>query len=202
MQSERAEWARARKESKLVSLLIQIYLLLRSTNRVAATLTGYIPIHTVRLLLYKYLFRVDIPFDAIISNKCRYNEPAGVHIGHHSIIGPDAFLDGRMGLFIGNNANISDEVRIFTLEHDITSPTFAHKGGAVYIDDWVYIGARVTILPSVRIGAGAVVASGAVVTKDVEPWTMVGGVPAKFIKKRPIVQYTLDTKPNMGRFLH
>jgi len=202
MQSQQAEWARAHKGSKLVSLLIQIYLLLRSVNNVAATLTGYIPIHTVRLLLYKYLFRVEIPFDAIIFNRCRYNEPAGVHIGHHSFIGRDAFLDGRMGLFIGSNANIADEVRIFTLEHDITSPNFAQKGGAVYIDDWVYIGARVTILPSVRIGAGAVVASGAVVTKDVEPWTMVGGVPARFIKKRPIVQYTLDTKPNMWRFLH
>ena len=202
MQNQKAEWARARRESKLVSLLIQIYLLLRSVNHVAATLTGYIPIHTVRLLLYQYLFRVEVPFDAIIFNRCRYNEPAGVHIGHHSIIGSDAFLDGRMGLFIGSNVNIGDEVRIFTLEHDITSSNFAHKGGAVYIDDWVYIGARVTILPSVRIGAGAVVASGAVVTKDVEPWTMVGGVPARFIKKRPIVQYTLNTKPNMWRFLH
>ena len=183
--ARKAEWARARKDSKLVSLLKQIYFLLRSVNHVAAALTGYIPIHTVRLLLYKYLFRVDVPFDAIIFNRCRYNEPAGVHIGHHSIIGRDAFLDGRMGLFIGSNANIGDDVRIFTLEHDITSSNFAIKGGAVYIDDWVYIGARVTILPSVRIGAGAVVASGAVVTKDVEPWTMVGGVPARFIKKDP-----------------
>jgi acetyltransferase-like isoleucine patch superfamily enzyme len=201
MQSKKAEWARAHKESKLVSLLIQIYFLLRSVNHVAVALTGYVPIHTVRLLLYKYLFRVEVPFDAVIFNRCRYIEPAGVHIGHHSIIGSYAYLDGRMGLFIGSNVNIGDEVRIFTLEHDITSSNFATKGGAVYIDDWVYVGARVTILPSVRIGAGAVVASGAVVTKDVEPWTMVGGVPARFIKKRPIVQYTLNTKPNMLRFL-
>jgi len=118
-----------------------------------------------------------------------------VHIGHHSIIGGDSYFDGRKGVFIGSNVNIAAEVRIFTLEHDITSPNFGVKGGAVYIDDWVYIGPRVTILPSVRIGAGAVVAAGAVVTKDVEPWTMVGGVPAKFIKKRPIVRYTLDVKP-------
>ena len=104
-------------------------------------------------------------------------------------------------MFIGSNVNIAAEVRIFTLEHDITSPDFGSKGGAVHIDDWVYIGPRVTILPSVRIGAGAVVATGAVVTKDVEPWTMVGGVPARFIKERPIVQYTLDTKPNLARFL-
>jgi len=201
MRSQAIKWVRARKEKKLVSILVQAYFFLWAFNRFAATLTGYIPIHTVRLLLYKYLFRVAVPFDAIIFNRCRYTEPAGVHIGHHSIIGSYAYLDGRMGLFIGSNVNIGDEVRIFTLEHDITSSNFATKGGAVYIGDWVYVGARVTILPSVRIGAGAVVASGAVVTKDVEPWTMVGGVPARFIKTRPIVQYALNTKPNMLRFL-
>jgi acetyltransferase-like isoleucine patch superfamily enzyme len=201
MRSKVMGWARARKEKKLVSILVQVYLFLWAVNRFAATLTGYIPIHTVRLLLYKYLFRVDIPLDVIIYNRCRYNTPAGVHIGHHSIIGPDAYFDARRGLFVGSNVNIACEVRIYTLQHDITSPNFGEKGGAVHIGDWVYIGPRVTILPSVRIGAGAVVAAGAVVTKDVEPWTMVGGVPAKYLKKRPFVQYTLDTKPNLIRFL-
>ena len=103
-------------------------------------------------------------------------------------------MDGRFDLNIGNNVNIAGEVRIYTLEHDIASPTFAGSGGPVTIQDWVYIGTRVTILPGVTIGEGAVIASGAVVTKDVAPWTMVGGVPAKFIKNRPVVKYTLDTK--------
>jgi acetyltransferase-like isoleucine patch superfamily enzyme len=201
MRSKMLGLARAHKESKFVWFLIQVYYFFYSVNRFAATLTGYIPIHTVRLLLYKHLFRVDVPLDAIIDSRCRYNEPAGVHIGHHSIIGRNAYLDGRRGLFVGSNANISDEVRIWTLEHDIASPDFGIKGGAVHIDNWVYIGPRVTILPGVRIGEGAVVAAGAVVTKDVEPWTMVGGVPARYIKKRPVVQYTLDTKPNLARFL-
>ena len=62
------------------------------------------------------------------------------------------------------------------------------------LEDWVYIGSGATILPGVTIGEGAVVACGAVVTKDVEPWTMVGGIPAKFIKKRPQVKYTQNTK--------
>jgi maltose O-acetyltransferase len=98
-----------------------------------------------------------------------------------------------MGLFIGNNVNVAAEVRIYTMEHDITSPEFAMCGQSVYIDDWVFIGPRVTILPGVRVGEGAVVAAGAVVTHSVEPWTMVGGVPARFIKKRPVTKYTLDT---------
>ncbi len=160
----------------------------------SATLTGYIPSHTIRYLLYRGLFKVKIPTDSIIYWRCRFFKPSGVNIDHNSIIGNDAFLDGRQGLYIGKNVNIAGEVRIYTMEHDITSPTFAGVGAPVYIGDWVYIGTRVMILPGVRIGEGAVVASGAVVTKNIEPWTMVGGVPAKFIKNRPVVKYKLNTK--------
>ena len=53
--------------------------------------------------------------------------------------------------------------------------------------DYVSIGARAIVLPGVTIGEGAVVGAGAVVTKDVEPFTVVGGNPAKFIKKRELV---------------
>ena len=57
---------------------------------------------------------------------------------------------------------------------------------AITIGDGVWLGARAIILPGVTIGEGAVVAAGAVVTKDVEPWAVVGGNPAKFIKKREL----------------
>jgi acetyltransferase-like isoleucine patch superfamily enzyme len=159
-----------------------------------ANLSGKIPCHTIRLTLLRSLFKVKFPKDSVIYCGCRFFHPWGVHIGHHSIVGNDAFLDGRFDLTIGNNVNIAGEVRIYTLEHDIASPTFGGSGGPVTIQDWVYIGTRVTILPGVKIGEGAVIASGAVVTKDVAPWTLVGGVPAKFIKNRPVVKYTLDTK--------
>ena len=88
-------------------------------------------------------------------------------------------------------------MRIFTVEHDIEDSDFGSVGNPVFIEDWAYIGTRVTVLPGVKIGKGAVIASGAVVTKDVEPWTMVGGVPAKFIKNRPQVKYVLDTSKKM-----
>lgn len=80
------------------------------------------------------------------------------------------------------------------MEHDIESDNFNFKGFSVYISDWAYLGTRVTVLPGVKIAEGAVVASGAVVTKDVKAWTMVGGIPAKFIRDRPIVKYKLNTK--------
>lgn len=159
-----------------------------------ANATGKIPLHTVRLWLLRSIFHVKLATDSIIYCGCRFFHPWGIQIGHTSIVGNDAFLDGRLGIQIGNNVNIAGEVRIYTVEHDITSPTFAGKGGPVTINDRSYIGSRVTILPGVTIGEGAVIASGAVVTKDVAPWTMVGGVPAKFIKTRPVVNYTLETR--------
>lgn len=173
-----------------------------------ATMTGFIPSHIIRLAFYRYIFGVRIGSDSSIHWHAQFNNPAGVEIGHNSIVGNDAFLDGRfkrdgkakgnkivsyirqfMGsgarpLQIGNNVSIAGEVRIYTMEHDIDSSTFAEIGAPVVIEDYVVIGSRVTILPGVTIGRGAVVASGAVVTKNVEPYAVVGGVPAKFIKSR------------------
>lgn len=168
------------------------------------TLTGYIPSHTVRLFLYRYFFRVKIGKDSSIHWRAEFNQPAGVSIGHNTIIGNDAFLDGRMMHFItylkehgsplqiGNNVSIAGEVRIYTMQHDIDAFDFAEMGAPVVIEDYVVIGTRVTILPGVTIGKGAVIASGAVVTKNVEPFSVVGGVPAQFIRDRnKNLKYTL-----------
>lgn len=165
------------------------------------TLAGLIPSHTIRLFLYRYLFRMKIGRDSSVHWLARFNNPSGVAIGHNTVIGNDAFLDGRhkrngesyvrdffspsqRPLVIGNNVSIAGEVRIYTMQHDIDSPDFSESEGEVTIDDYVVIGTRVTILPGVHIGKGAVVASGAVVTRDVEPYSLVGGVPAKHIRYR------------------
>jgi maltose O-acetyltransferase len=174
------------------------------------TIVGYIPSHTIRLFLYRHIFRIRIGTDSSIHWRAEFNVPSGVSIGNNSIIGNDAFFDGRykrisgsgnvknklMSYFrqlfyaeyfplqIGNNVSIAGEVRIYTMEHDIESPDFEEISGQVVIEDYVVIGSRVTILPGVNIGKGAVIASGAVVTKDVQPFTVVGGVPAKYIKDR------------------
>ena len=85
---------------------------------------------------------------------------------------------------------------IWTLEHDPDDDRHATKSGAVVIEDHVWIATRVTILPGIKIGRGAVVAAGSVVTKDVESMAIVAGVPAKKIAVRKnSLEYKLDYSP-------
>lgn len=107
-----------------------------------------------------------------------------ISVGAGSIIGMWATLDGREGITIGNNVNFSSEVALWTLQHDYNSPNFATSGGPIVIGDRAWISFRATILPGVTIGEGAVVAANSVVTKDVAPYTVVGGIPAKKIGQR------------------
>jgi len=75
-------------------------------------------------------------------------------------------------------------VQLLTGSHDVTSPHFDLVTKPILIHDNVWIATGAIILPGVIIGEGSVVAAGAVVSKNVDPWTIVGGNPAKFIKKR------------------
>ena len=94
-------------------------------------------------------------------------------------------MDNKSSIAIGNNVSISQEVMVLSADHDPDSPVFKSRDLPVIINDYVFIGTRAMILPGVTIGEGAVIAAGAVVTKDVAPYTIVGGVPAKFIRTRP-----------------
>ncbi len=161
-----------------------------------ATVSGLVPSHAFRRTVYRRL-GVKFADTSVIYWRCRFFGPEGVTIGQNSIVGNDAFLDGRGGLAIGSNVNIGAEVRIYTRDHDISSPDFEGVSAPVQIDDWAYLGSRVTILPGVHIGEGAVVASGCVMTKDAQPWTVYGGVPGKPIGARPRVSYTLDTSARL-----
>lgn len=107
-----------------------------------------------------------------------------ISIGDGSIVGLWASLDGRQGITIGRNVNLSSEVALWTLQHDYNSRTFETTGGPIVICDRAWISFRATILPGVTIGEGAVVAANSVVTKDVPPYTVVAGIPAKTIGQR------------------
>lgn len=146
-------------------------------------IAGFIPIYTLRYLIYRAA-GVKIGSGAHLHMGTQFFYPAGVSIGKGSIIGQNAFLDGRDKLIIGNNVDIASEVMIYNSEHDVHSPTFSATSAQVQIGDHVFIGPRAIILPGVTIKDGAVVGAGAVVTKDVGENEIVGGVPAKIIGDR------------------
>ncbi len=146
-------------------------------------LIGFIPIFWARWIFYT-LDGVQIGKGAHIHMGTQFFYPSNISIGEGSIIGQNAFLDGRDKLTIGNYVDIASDVMIYNSEHDIHSEDFHPITAPVEIGDYVFIGPKVIILPGVKIGKGAVVGAGAVVTKDVENFKIVGGVPAKVIGER------------------
>lgn len=163
------------------------------------SMTGSIPSHNVRLLLYRKVFGIKIGKHSNLHFGCRFYNPRGVVIGDNCVIGHCCFLDGREGLKIGNNVNIAGETAIYTQEHDPQSPDFGAVGGQVTLEDYTFTGSRALILPGVTIGKGAGVAAGAVVTKDVGEYEIVGGVPAKKIGERT---RDLSYQPKYAKLLH
>jgi len=113
----------------------------------------------------------------------------GISIGYHTYIGPNCVLFGMGGIKIGNNVMIAPNVTITSVQHptgDVTIPMYQQKRlyEEIVIDDDVYIGSNVVVIPGVRIGQGSVVAAGATVIENVEPFKIVAGTPAKVVKER------------------
>lgn len=137
----------------------------------------------------KFFFKlsgVTIGYGSTLHTGVRFFQPKNVQVGNDTIVGFRTFLDGRAPLIIGDHVDIASEVMIYNSEHDIHSPIMQAIEEPVIINDYVFIGPRAIILPGVKIGRGAVVAAGAVVTKDVPPKTIVGGTPAKKLGEREI----------------
>ena len=153
---------------------------------------GWVPIHHWRRFWYR-LAGMKIGSGSTLHLLTRIYDPRHIVIGQDSIIGEKATLDGRRqlpgskgGITIGDHVDIASDVMIWTSEHDIHSADFHPIEAPVTIKDYVFIGPRAIILPGVTLGKGAVVAAGAVVTKDVKPGSIVAGVPAKEIGQRDI----------------
>ena len=112
--------------------------------------------------------------------------PWNIKIGPTSSLGNHSWIYALDKIEIGSKTCIGEHVRLLAGYHDITTMNFAFRTKPIKIGSCVWISTGAMVLPGVTIGDGAVIAAGAVVTKDVEPWTVVGGNPAKFIKKREL----------------
>lgn len=109
--------------------------------------------------------------------------PHNVCFGEDVLISHRCWLQGGGGLQIGSRVMLGPDVMLITANHDLA--TRLTTPAPVVIEDDVWIGAKSVVLPGVRVGHGAIIAAGAVVTKDVPPNVVVGGVPARVLKDVP-----------------
>lgn len=159
---------------------------------------GTIPSNSLRKLIYRMLCgRIESNVTIHFGTEIRC--PRKLRIGKGTIIGDNAILDARCGLTMGENVNLSSNVSIYTLQHDHRDPYFrcneTQKKMSVEIDDRVWLGSNVIVLPGVHIGEGAVCCAGCVVTKDIPPYSVVAGIPAKKVGERPrVLKYEFNGK--------
>ena len=118
-----------------------------------------------------------------------------LNVGDHATVNAGCYLDNRRGIVIGNNVVIAHDCKLYTLGHDVDDPDFALRGAPVVVEDYSVVFSNALIMPGVTIRRGGVVLPGSVVTKDVPPYTVVGGNPAKHVRER---HRTLDYHPAYG----
>ena len=123
---------------------------------------------------------------------------AGIKVGQNSLIGEYTVIRGQGGVHIGDRVYTSPFTQIIAVNHVFDDPTrpLVEQGitaQGIVLEDDVWLGAGAVITDGVRVGKGAVVAAGAVVTKDVLPHTVVGGVPARPIKS---IENTTTSRPD------
>ena len=145
---------------------------------------SYLPMQALRrFFLRLYLLKLGEQCD--IQMRCRFLNGRKISIGERNVINFGSILDGRkFSISTGSDVSIGPEATILTLGHDPHSPDFEDRGGDVVIGDRAWIAYRAVILPGITIGEGAIVAAGAIVTKDVPPFTIVAGNPARKIGER------------------
>ncbi|RJF70794.1 acyltransferase [Rhodopseudomonas palustris] len=143
---------------------------------------NWTPYHIRHAYLRRFC-NVRIGADSSIAMGC-FITGTCITIGNNTVINRGSYLDGRVPLYIGNNVNVSHGTLIQTLSHDPQNPDFVCIEKPVAIMDYAWIGTRAILMPGVTVGEGAVVAAGAVVTKDVPPYTICGGNPARHIADR------------------
>ena len=153
--------------------------------------------------IMKSIFEKDLSGEMVSPNEPGYNAliedifatikvlpPLYIDYGKPITIGKGCFIQqcctffGRGGITIGDEVFIGPKVNLITINHDPDPENrSATYGRPITIEDKVWIGINSTVLPGVRIGYGAIIGAGSVVTKDVPPMTVVAGNPARFIKK-------------------
>ena len=162
---------------------------------VFSSIIMWLPFHWIRILFIRCLMK-RLGHHTAICRNVDIRTPWRIQIGNNTTVNKKVLLDGRgKGLIIGSNVDIAQECNIWSLQHDYNDPDYKAVGSLTIIEDYAWIGARSTILPGVRIGYGAVVGTCSVVTKDVPPYAVVAGSPARIIgDRKPGMRYKLGIR--------
>ncbi len=176
----------------------------RLNRRVAVPVVGFlrtwvlnvvisnVPCSAVRNAYYRQVCGISIGEGTEIWSGVRFTGGAmnRVSIGAHCSIPHYAFFVAGESISIGNHVVFGHAVELYTSDHDPDDPGFSRRDAPIEIHDRAWLGSRAVILKGVTIGEGAVVAAGSVVTRNVQPFTIVGGNPARVIRERGTREFT------------
>ena len=157
-----------------------------------------IPFVGPRMRAYAALgVRIADPRSSLIMLGTEVFAPRRLELAPRTIVGPGCLLDARGGIRLGHDVNVTGGARFMTAKHDVQDPEFAAMFEPAIVGDHVWIALGATILGGVTIGEGAVVAANATVTRDVAPYTIVAGTPARAVGERTRdLRYRLTYRPN------
>jgi maltose O-acetyltransferase len=136
------------------------------------------------MVYYKKIMKFNIDKTASVFLGTTFTAADHFVVKKNSVINAHCHIDVRGSITIGENVSISDRVSIVTGDHNPADPYFKARFRPVTIHNHVFVGYGATILGNVTIGEGAVIAAGSIITKDVEPYAIVAGIPAQKIGER------------------
>lgn len=151
-------------------------------NRVVS----HVPSHTFRRLYYRNIMEIGIGHDVSVFMGAWFSCAGGLNISAQTVIGENCRLDARGTIEIGSQVVLAGEVTVLTADHDPRDPTFrTDRLRPVVIEDYAFVATGAMILPGVKLGKGCMVGAASVVAKNVAPFMIVAGNPAKEIGRRP-----------------
>ena len=152
-----------------------------------------IPSRHIRKWWYQML-GAKIGKNSVICRRADVLFPKGLQLANNVSVGWFVDFDARGGIYIDHDTNISSRTNFITGSHEVDDPEFQASFRPIKIGHHCWIGTGATVLQGVTIGNGAIVAAGAVVTKDIPPYEVWGGVPARYIRKRKCTEFQYEVK--------
>jgi putative colanic acid biosynthesis acetyltransferase WcaF len=133
------------------------------------------------------VFGTRITGTPFVASSAIIKMPWHLTLGHRASLGNGCEVYNLAPIHIGARATVAQQAYLCAGSHDLSDPVLPLTVGEIHVGEDVFIGVRALVLPAVRLGRGAVVGAGAVVTRDVADWTIVAGNPARPIKERKMI---------------